>query len=100
MRMIRSAPKGKSAGQELLTGFLRRCCPTGRQDEPNLTLFVKYTELGSPTLSPDKDYRDKTLTVRHAETSDREDKRSESYLVMRQIEIDFTGHLVENIISG
>jgi len=50
------------------------------------------TERGSPALSPDGYRRDKTVTARHWETSDREDETSECLLVMSWIVIELMQH--------
>jgi hypothetical protein len=46
------------------------------------------TERGSPARSPDGYRRDKTVTARHRETSDREDGQSESHHVMWWIVVE------------
>ena len=46
-------------------------------------------ERGSTALSPDVNYRDKTVTVRHRETPDREDEQSESLPVTGWIVVEF-----------
>jgi len=86
MRLIRFDQNGGLTRYKRLTQFVRRRRSVGRQDEPKPTLFVTYVEHGSPALSP-ANLREKTVTVRHRETPEREDKLSEGHLVMRWIAV-------------
>ena len=73
-RMIRFVPKGKLARYGCLTQSIQECCPAGRQEESKFAK-VSYTKRGSPMLAFFGRYsKSKTLTARHAATSERENR--------------------------
>ena len=85
-RMIRFVPKGKLTRYKRLTQLIRRCRSAGGQDGPKLTNMSMLWNVEA-RRSLLEGIQDKTVTVRHRETPDREVERSESCTVMVQIAV-------------